>query len=189
MFARIVTTEKAIKVGLYLLKACGVGWVYILSDLKLSAKPVSKVGFKTDTMGERVGDIIASVNRVAGKETGVGPVWAVPSLAPREVERIVHWIFRFLSTNPYPGSSGCTEWFKGYNVGAAFAIIALGVIMGADPGMIIATAGIAVFFPFPMDLASCVTLFSGIQLYLVYKLVCLLTIVARIVGPALISVF
>lgn len=177
-----ITADRALDWGLYLLKFIGVGWVYVLSDLKLKARPVCKVGFKTDTLGERVGDIVASIDRAVGYASGVGLVWAMPSLAPREVERIVHWIFRLLKTEVYPGSSGWTEWYKGYNFITALSITAIGYLMGADWYMILATAGVAFIFPHPMDLSLAVTLCSAIQVAIAYLFVCLLKYAAGIIA-------
>lgn len=155
-------------IGNYLVRFVGVGWVYVLTPTSaISVKPVAKVGLKTDTHHERISDIAASVDRVTGKKNKIKAVWFVPSSAPREVERIVHYIYRPLRSDRFKGSSGQNEWFFSHNIIAALIILGIGLLNGGFSPYELAITGIgtlaALIFPLPLDLIFIVTLVALLQ--------------------------
>jgi len=169
-----------IKAFFWLLKFLGIGWVYVLSDMKIIRgrrgvfpiiKPVAKIGRKGDADGERVEDICRSVDKVTGKKNGIGMVWVVPCWSPHMVEKIAHAIFNFCRINIYPGSSGEKEWFVSYNASTALAILMIGFDQGATIEMTAATAIVGFVFPWPIDINAVVTIIAAIQFTTVFAFV------------------
>lgn len=146
------------------LQFLGIGYVYVLSDLSISLRPIGKVGFTDSAELQRLDCIQKSICDKKNKDVQIRIVWFFPSFAPRPVEQLTHWIFRHFKTDKFCGSDGGTEWFAVGNYISGLLILMLSLYSGAELYVILICVVGIVFLPLPLDLAISITIISLLQI-------------------------
>lgn len=134
--------------------AVGMQWVYVMGVWPKSVLSANwhwhgKVGITTSP-GQRRADVERSV-RLQNPNLNIYCL-PLPVMASRAIEVAAHAFLRPLSSNPFPGSNGGTEWFRSLNILLSGAAFLVGFANGVEIKPLVEWCILLVVVPIPFDL-------------------------------------
>lgn len=147
-------------------RAVGLQFVYCMGIFPdrwhlLGFRWVVKVGI-SDTPSQRRRDVEAGVRGFTGEKLHVY-VLPLPVFAPKQCEGTLHWVLKPLASNPFPGTSGHTEWFLSFNVLTGYAVFLCAYADGMPLTAALGWWALVALLPVPFDAALLVVLVAALQ--------------------------
>jgi hypothetical protein len=147
-------------------RSIGLQFVYCMAiipprDRWWSFRWVVKVGV-SDTPRQRCREVEAGVRNHTGQQLNVY-VLPLPVFAPRPCEAALHRVLRPLASNPFPGTSGHTEWFRSLNLLTGFAVFLCAYADGLPLTAAIGWWALVALLPVPFDAALLVLLVASLH--------------------------
>ncbi len=122
---------------------------------------VVKVGVSDEPLQRRKA-VEAGVRAYTGEKVNIY-IFFLPVFAPKACEVAVHTVLSKLSRNPFPGTTGHTEWFLSFNFLFGFVVAWYAFADGMPPTAALGWWALVALLPVPFDAALLVLLVAAIH--------------------------
>lgn len=147
-------------------RAVGLQFVYCMGIFParwhlLGFRWSMKVGISDSPM-QRRRDVQEALRQHTGQRLHVYCL-PMPVFAPKQCETAVHTVLCKLSHNPFPGTTGHTEWFRAINLLSGFLVFLYAFAEGMPFGAAIGWWALVAAIPVPFDGFLLVALTAAVQ--------------------------
>lgn len=147
-------------------RSIGLQFVYCMGIFParfnlLGFRWVVKVGV-SDSPLQRRRDVEAGVRAYTGEKIHVY-IFPLPVFAPKPCEMAVHAVLRAFKRNPFPGTSGYTEWFLSANFLFGFVVAFYALTNGMPLTAALGWWALVALLPVPFDAALLVLLVAALH--------------------------
>ena len=122
---------------------------------------VVKVGVSDEPLQRRKA-VQAGVRAHTGEKINIY-IFPLPVFAPKACELAVHTVLSKLSRNPFPGTTGHTEWFLSFNLFSGFLIAFCAFLQGMPLTAALGWWALVALLPVPFDAALLVLLVAALH--------------------------